>query len=218
MNNNLTSIEHLADVPLIGIVRNMSASDFEDILPVYYEAGLRVIEVTMNTPGCTDLIRYAKKHFGDKLTIGAGTVVTPTDLQHALAAGAGFIITPILNEEVISECIKMQIPIIPGAFTPTEIYKASAMGATMVKVFPATSLGVQYVKDLKAVLNHVALMPTGGVDHKNITSFFQAGAAAVGVGNKLFDRAMIHGKNWNGLVNHFITFARAVSKSKISSL
>lgn len=218
MNTNSIGIEHLMDVPIIGIVRNMPSSEFADILPVYYEAGLKVIEVTMNTAGSSDMIRYAIKHYGDKLTIGAGTVITQTDLHNALEAGARFIITPILNEEVIDECIKRDIPIIPGAFSPTEIYKASAMGASLIKLFPATSLGVQYVKDIKAVLNNVALMPTGGIDHKNITTFFQAGATAVGIGNKLFDQAMIRGKNWNGLINHFITFARAVSSFRTSPL
>lgn len=197
-------------MPVIGIIRKMTAEDFADVLPVYYESGLRIIEVTMNTAGADGMIRYAIKHFGNKLVIGAGTVLTKLDLQNAIKAGAGFIVTPILDEDIIGNCVNKNIPVITGAFSPTEIYKAWSAGSSLVKIFPAASLGVQYIKDIRGPLNDIALMPTGGIDHKNIASFFKAGAVAAGVGSKLFDQAMIREKNWNGLISHFMTYARTV--------
>lgn len=218
MNKRLTNLSHFKDIPVVGIVRNMSASDFEDVLPVYYEAGLRIVEVTMNTSGATDMIRYANKQFDDKLIVGAGTVCTQTALDDSLKAGARFIVTPILNEDIISSCVKKNVPIIPGAYTPTEIYRAWSAGAALVKLFPATLLGAQYIKDVKGPLNDIAIMPTGGIDHKNIVSFFRAGAVAAGVGSKLFDQAMIKEKNWNGLVNHFVAFVDAVKSVENRSI
>jgi 2-dehydro-3-deoxyphosphogluconate aldolase/(4S)-4-hydroxy-2-oxoglutarate aldolase len=208
--NTRMKIGHFMNMPVVGIVRNMTTADFKEVLPVYYESGLRVIEVTMNTPEAIEMIKYANKHFAGKLIIGAGTVRTKTELQNSIKSGARFIVTPVLDEKIISICLQKKTPIISGAFTPTEIHRAWSAGSTLVKIFPATSLGVQFIKDIKAPMNEIALMPTGGIDHKNIASFFHAGAAAAGVGSKLFDKAMIREKNWNGLISHFMTFTRAV--------
>ncbi len=213
MNNRLKNIDHFKDAPIVGIIRNLSSPDLLEVLSIYYESGLRLIEITMNTPGAVDLIKLANKYFSKKLVIGAGTVCTKTELVNSLKAGARFIVTPVLDETIINACLKKDIPIFPGAFTPTEIYKAWSSGASLVKVFPSTSLGVQYIKDIKAPLNTIELMPTGGIDHKNIALFFQAGAAAVGVGSKLFDKAMITEKNWNGLMNHFVTYINALKNT-----
>ncbi|MCA0396920.1 MAG: bifunctional 4-hydroxy-2-oxoglutarate aldolase/2-dehydro-3-deoxy-phosphogluconate aldolase [Bacteroidetes bacterium] len=140
-------------------------------------------------------------------------MTTQTELADALQAGAEFIVTPVLNEAVIHDCNKLGVPVIPGAFTPTEIFKAWSAGGTMVKIFPAASLGLQFIKDVRGPLNNIPLMPTGGIDHKNVNAFFKAGASVVGVGSRLFDLAMIKEKNWNGLINHFMTFANAVRRT-----
>jgi len=211
--NSISKLGVFADMPVVGIVRHMTMDDFSEVLAVYYESGLRNIEITMNTYQAVDMIRYAKIHFGEKLHIGAGTVTTQTELADALQAGAEFIVTPVLNEAVIHDCNKLGVPVIPGAFTPTEIFKAWSAGGTMVKIFPAASLGLQFIKDVRGPLNNIPLMPTGGIDHKNVNAFFKAGASVVGVGSRLFDLAMIKEKNWNGLMNHFMTFANAVRRT-----
>jgi 2-dehydro-3-deoxyphosphogluconate aldolase/(4S)-4-hydroxy-2-oxoglutarate aldolase len=99
------------------------------------------------------------------------------------------------------------VPVFPGAFTPTEIYEAWSLGASMVKVFPATSLGPGYIKDLKAPLSQIKLLPTGGVTLSNLADFFGAGADGVGIGSQLFDKRLIQDKNWTGLKAHFQEFA-----------
>lgn len=207
--NRLKNIPDLLKMPVVGIVRNMSMADFARVLPVYREAGLKLMEVTMNTPEATKMIRYAVEQFSGDLIIGAGTVCTIQDLHIAREAGARFIVTPIVDEQVITEGAGQGLPVIAGAFTPTEVFRAWQLGAAVVKLFPAGSAGLQYMAEIRGPLGHIPMMPTGGIDQRNITGYFQAGAVAVGVGGKLFDQAMVREQNWNGLMEHFAGFARA---------
>jgi 2-dehydro-3-deoxyphosphogluconate aldolase/(4S)-4-hydroxy-2-oxoglutarate aldolase len=206
MNKQIT-LQDILVVPIVGIVRNISPEDFRELLPIYQEAGLKNIEVTMNTPGAVEMIRYANHHFGKHLVTGAGTVCTPQDLQEALGAGARFIVAPVTDENIIAACVRNNVPVMPGAFTPTEIYRAWTAGAAMVKVFPATAMGPQYIKDILAPLKQVPLMPTGGIDLANIRDFFAAGASAAGIGGKLFDAGMIARRDWKSLKAHFGAFS-----------
>lgn len=197
--------------PIVGIVRNLSLAELGAILPLYQEAGLTTIEITMNTPQAEALIRYALDQSrtgapANGLNIGAGTVCTMDELEKALTAGAQFIVTPILNEDVIRACVTQGVPIFPGAFTPSEIYKAWSLGASLVKVFPATSLGLAYISDLKAPLGQIKLLPTGGITLSNMANYLKAGADGVGIGSHLFDKTLIGEKNWPGLRTHFQTF------------
>lgn len=217
MNDRFALLPSFFKMPIVGIVRNMRYEDFTAMLPVYCQSGLRNIEVTMNTPRATDMIRYAVQHFGDKLIIGAGTVCTQNDLRNAMQSGAKFIVSPITDKELIDACVQQGIPAIPGAYTPTEIYKAWNAGAALVKLFPATSLGPQYIKDVKAALSHISIMPTGGVDHTNLPAFFKAGAAAVGIGSHLFPAHFIREKNEAGLLQHFKQYVQAVHSAGVDA-
>ena len=201
-------------MPIVGIVRNISMEDYREILPVYIEAGLTNIEVTLNTPGAAEMIAYANTKYGQQLVTGAGTVCDIDDLQKALDAGARFIVTPITDSRVIEECSKQSVPVFPGAFTATEIYVAWKAGASMVKVFPAGSVGPQYIRDIRGPLTKVKLMPTGGVDLSNIREFFKAGASAAGIGSKLFEPTMIKEKKWTELSRHFSAFIQAIADQK----
>ena len=195
-------------VPLVGIIRGHSFGEVKQILPVYVSSGLTTIEITMNTASAPEIIRFAIDNYRGQLNVGAGTVCNESDLEKALSAGAQFIVTPIINEAVIKSCVKRDIPIFPGAFTPTEIYRAWELGASMVKVFPATSLGAGYIKDVKAPLNQIRLMPTGGITKENIGEFMKAGADGLGVGSQLFDKELIKENDWKGLEEHFGGFVR----------
>ncbi len=195
-------------MPLVGIVRNISFEAVRQILPLYLEAGFTTIEITMNTPQVAEMIGYALEKYTGSLNVGAGTVCTRADLKRALAAGAQFIVTPIINKKVIRTCVAQEIPIFPGAYTPTEIYQAWSLGASMVKVYPATALGPEYIKDVKAPLDQVKLMPTGGVNLDNLASFLKAGADGFGIGSQLFDKKMIREENWLALKTHFEAFVR----------
>ena len=178
------------------------------ILPVYQTAGLKTIEITMNTPFATDIIRSATEQYKGKLNVGAGTVCSIEDLKLALEAGAQFIVTPILNPEVVKLCVKSKIPVFPGAYTPTEIYQAWELGADMVKVYPATALGPDYIRDVKAPLNKIKLLPTGGISLGNIEAFMKAGADGLGIGGQLFDKQLIKNQDWDGLLEHFKQYVK----------
>ena len=206
MSQNPFSQELFKKAPIVGIIRNVSLEDVKQILPVYRQAGLTTIEITMNTPGAEDIIRYAIEHESEGLNIGAGTVCTKEDLENALEAGAQFIVTPIINKKIIKSCAKKGVPIFPGGYTPTELYNAWTWGATMVKIYPATSLGPEYIKDLKAPLNHLKVLPTGGVSLENMDQFLKAGADGLGIGSQLFDKKMIQNKDWAGLKTYFEKF------------
>jgi 2-dehydro-3-deoxyphosphogluconate aldolase/(4S)-4-hydroxy-2-oxoglutarate aldolase len=199
---NQFSHEAFEAMPVIGIMRNFSFEIIEKITPLYKEAGLTTLEVTMNSDGAYETIKNLSAAYPG-LNIGAGTVCEMEDLHTALEAGASFIVTPILNEEVINYCVANKIPVFPGAFTPTEIYKAWKLGATAVKIFPASRFGPVYLKEIKAPLNNIRLLPTGGVSLDNIADFFKAGAMGAGMGSTLFDKEMISKKDFEGLHLHF---------------
>ncbi|MGB5554600.1 MAG: bifunctional 4-hydroxy-2-oxoglutarate aldolase/2-dehydro-3-deoxy-phosphogluconate aldolase [Flavobacteriaceae bacterium] len=195
--------ERFHKAPIIGILRGITINQIEQVVSTYEAAELTTLEVTMNTVGACEIIRSIRTNY-PMLNIGAGTVRTVDDLQKALDTGAQFIVTPILNETVIKEAVAMGIPIFPGAFTPTEIYKAWTLGASGVKLFPATQLGPQYVKDLLAPLNDLKIIPTGGVSAENIAAYFEAGAFGVGMGSSLIDKKLLQQEDYVALKNHFI--------------
>ncbi len=206
MSQKLFSWELFEKAPIVGIIRNVSLDDVKAILPICREAGLTTVEITMNTPNAAEIIKYALENEGSGLNIGAGTVCTKQDLEDALEAGSQFIVTPIISSKIIKTCVKKGIPVFPGAYTPTEIYKAWSLGASMVKIYPATALGPAYIKDVKAPLNQIKLLPTGGVSLDNIHDFKKAGADGYGIGSQLFDKELIKSKDWNGLKNHIQKF------------
>ena len=203
MNNQEFSWNGFSKVPIVGIIRNLSFDTIEKILPIYLSAGLTTIEITMNTQAAAEIIRFAADKYKGQLNVGAGTVCNTDELDLAIKAGSQFIVTPILDPDVVQACVSKNIPVFPGAYTPTEIYQAWKLGASMVKVYPATSLGPEYIKDVKAPLNKIKLMPTGGINLDNIQTFIKAGADGLGIGSQLFDKTLIKDENWDGLELHF---------------
>ncbi|MBK5278829.1 MAG: bifunctional 4-hydroxy-2-oxoglutarate aldolase/2-dehydro-3-deoxy-phosphogluconate aldolase [Bacteroidia bacterium] len=188
--------------PIVGIIRGVSIETVRRITESYLNAGFYTLEITMNTGGAVEIISALRKEFPE-LSVGAGTVCNMTDLKKAIDAGSQFIVAPILDEEVVGSCVAQNIPIFPGAYSPTEIYKAWTLGASAVKIFPATQLGTQFIKDILAPLNQIKLLPTGGITISNIKSFFHAGAYGVGMGSSLLDAQLIKEENFYGLKDHF---------------
>ena len=209
MGKNLFSWDRFYQVPIVGIIRGLSLDQVKSILPVYVASGLTTIEITMNTKAADDIIRIARKTYPN-LNVGAGTVCTEKDLKQALDAGAQFIVTPIIDKKVIGSCVKKKTPVFPGAFTPTEIYQAWSLGASMVKVYPAKALGPGYIKDVKAPLDQIKLMPTGGIGLDDIDAYKKAGADGYGIGTPLFVKQLIDEKNWDALKEHFQKFVNKV--------
>lgn len=202
MNNKSFSWELFEQVPIVGILRNIAFEDFKSVFEICKKVGLTNLEITMNTAGVEEMISYGVENSNRQMNIGAGTVCNVTELDRALKAGSQFIVTPILSKAVIGKCVEMEIPIFPGAYTPTEIYTAWSWGAKVVKIFPATTLGPSFIKDLKGPLAQIKLLPTGGVNLENIHEFKAAGAVGYGIGSQLFDKKLIANRNWTGLHEH----------------
>ncbi len=194
-------------LPIVGIMRNFPPARLQPVVEVYQSAGLSTLEITMNSEGAVQTIKNLRERWGDKMNIGAGTVVTTEDLEAALDAGAQFIVAPIVSKAVIKTCAKRAVPVFPGAMTPTEIYKAWYWGATMVKVFPARTFGPAYIKDVLEPLNKLKLLPTGGVSPENFADFLKAGAAGVGMATALFPKEMIEKEDWEGLRGFYAEIA-----------
>lgn len=201
------SFDLFNSMPIVGIMRNVGNEHLTTIAEIYYRSGLTNLEITMNSADAGLAIRRLSDQYGEALNIGAGTVCSMDDLEAALNAGAQFIVTPIINEEVIKSCTSRNIPIFPGAYTPSEIYRAWYLGATMVKLFPASDLKPGYIKEVLAPLNFVKLMPTGGIGIDNFTDFFSAGASAAGIGSYLFPKDIIARQDWAALEKAYLELA-----------
>lgn len=208
------SWEKFNAIPVVGIMRNLVPEQIDQILPLYIEAGFTTVEITIDSKDATHSISSALEKYGSHLNVGAGTVCTLEDLEKALGAGAQFIVTPILSEDVIRYAVSRKIPVFPGAYTPTEIFRASALGADMIKVFPATSLGTAYIKEIKAPLKNIRLLPTGGINLGNCTDFLDAGAAGLGIGSQLFDKDLIATENWKVLREHFGKYSYKITQHR----
>ncbi len=171
---------------LVAIIRGAAATDTVKIAEALYEGGIRLVEITFNSPAAMESLGRLSAAMQDKMCIGMGTVLDAATAKEAIATGAKFIISPIVDIDTILATKQNGAVSIPGALTPTEIVAAYKNGADIVKVFPA-SAGAAYIKDIRAPLPHIPLMPTGGVNLQNIQAYFKAGAVAVGLGSALVD-------------------------------
>lgn len=182
--------------PFLGILRGLPPEQVQNCVLTCKNANLKFIEVPLNTKNAA----VALKELCNKkqnLIVGAGTVITERDLQTALECGAEFIVTPILNENVVKECSQKNVPCIIGALTPTEIIKAYTLGATVIKVFPVSSIGgAKYIKELRGPFKNVPLLACGGVKKENVKDFFKAGCDFVSFGASIFSVENMEKENW----------------------
>jgi 2-dehydro-3-deoxyphosphogluconate aldolase/(4S)-4-hydroxy-2-oxoglutarate aldolase len=156
-----------------------------------------VVEITMTVPNALEVVRQVRQTLGDRLLLGAGTVLDPETARAAFLAGAEYIVAPTLNLDVIRLCQRYNKLVMPGAFTPTEILTAWEAGADIVKVFPADVVGPAFFKALRGPLPHIRLMPTGGMDLKSAAAFLKAGACCLGVGGQLVEPKAVAERNFD---------------------
>ena len=184
---------------IVAIVRLDDLSTAQHITEALVEGGIRVIEFTLTNPDAVKTIAAMRKTVDEAVAIGAGSVITVEQVRAVADAGAQFVVSPVSKQDVIAACLKRDLPAMPGAFTPTEIQQAWEWGASVVKVFPANHLGKRYIKDVKAPLPHLRLMPTGGINVDNLCEFLDLGAFAVGVGSSLINNDAVADRDWNRL-------------------
>ena len=190
----------LKPMPVIGILRDIPRGTEEACIKTALSCGLRAIEVTMNTDGAVEILRNLKtlaKPYDD-LKVGAGTVRHISEYQKAVYAGAAFIVTPNSRKDVIKTADSENIPIIPGALTPTEVQKAYDLGATAVKIFPVNCVGgPEYIKALRGPYRDIPLLACGGVNAENAASYLKAGADLLAFGGSIFSPKLMAEGNWD---------------------
>jgi 2-dehydro-3-deoxyphosphogluconate aldolase/(4S)-4-hydroxy-2-oxoglutarate aldolase len=173
-------------IPIIGILRGISGEFFPEAMAAAFSAGLQALELTMNTPEAPEIVSRCLPLVPAGKLLGLGTVRNRAEAETALAAGAMFLVTPNTDPEVIGLARRHGVPVIAGAFTPTEVYAAWAAGANLIKVFPCGSLGPNYLRELRGPFDDIPLVAVGGVTRENLADFFAAGVVGVGVGTALF--------------------------------
>ena len=182
---------------IIAILRGVPSEKIVDVAKALYDGGIRLLEITFNQKSETKLIdtsnaiRAVREALGDKMVIGAGTVMSVEEVRAAKEAGASFALAPNVDETVIKETVACGLESIPGAMTPSEIADAYRCGASVVKLFPAGNLGLSYCKAVMAPINNVPMIAVGGVDDKNLPDFLKAGFIGLGIGSSLTNKKMI---------------------------
>jgi len=189
-------LEGLLCAKAVAVIRIKDGAKLGAVAGALRRGGVTAIEVTMTVPGAVEIIREMARTKTPGTLIGAGTVLDAGTATDVIAAGADFVVSPITDMEMIRACREAGALVAPGAFTPTEIVAAWRAGADIVKVFPATSLGPRFFRDLRGPLPHVRLMPTGGVTLENAGEFIAAGAAVVGIGTALVDARAVEAGDW----------------------
>ena len=174
--------------------------------------GFRAIEITFSFSEASTAISKLARN--DELLIGAGTILMRKQVKEAVEAGARFLVSPCVLPEVIDAAHELQVAIIPGAFTPTEIYTAHTLGADVVKIFPAIKFGPDYLKAMRGPLPNIPIMPTSGVDASNVAEWFRAGAVAVGAVGSVFDPVLIRNGAWDELTKRAREFMDAVGAAR----
>lgn len=191
MSRRKEVIAKIKELGVIAVVRADSEEKVRKIVSAVVNGGIKGIEITFTVPNALKLIEETGKEYGDEILLGAGTVLAPADAASAIASGARFVVSPVVNRDIVQICNNEDVATVPGAMTPTEVVTAWQSGADCVKLFPAEFLGPRFIKALKAPFPDVELMPTGGVNVDNLAEWFDAGACAVAVGSALVDRKAV---------------------------
>jgi 2-dehydro-3-deoxyphosphogluconate aldolase/(4S)-4-hydroxy-2-oxoglutarate aldolase len=182
-----SSLQRILRTGIVAILRADDGSRLADAAAALAEGGVDIVEVTFTVPRAEKVLAEVAERLGDRVLLGAGTILDPETARVALMSGAKFLVSPVVRPAVIELARRYSVPMFPGAFTPTEVLTAWEAGADVVKVFPSDSVGPGYLKVLRGPLPQIRLMPTGGVNLQTIGDFLRAGACAVGVGSSLVE-------------------------------
>lgn len=213
MNKRQERVQRLTQAAVIAVVRAPRRDLVVPLSEALVAGGVVAIEITTTTPDALNAIRDARAALGARAMVGVGTVLENITCRGALDAGAEFVVSPILRTAMVQTCHAADVPVMLGSYTPTEAQLAYEAGSDFVKLFPADTLGPQYIKALRAPLPHLRLVPTGGVDLSNAADFLAAGCAALGAGSSLVSAEILKNQDWAELTRRaaaFMTAARSV--------
>jgi len=212
--NKTQKLTLIRDSGVIAIMRAHSSDQLIAAADAIKEGGVSVIEVTMTTPGALRVIEEAARRYGDEVLFGAGSVLDAETARAAILAGAGFIVAPTLDLEVIALCNRYGIPVAPGCYTPTEMLAAWQAGADLTKLFPADVGGPSLIKAILAPLPQLNIVPVGGVNLDNAAEFIKRGATALGVGSSLVSQKLLETGDMAELTRRAGAFIEAVKKGR----
>ena len=212
--NKAEKLEIMRTTGVIAIVRAQRSDQLIAAADAIKAGGVRVIEVTMTTPGALDVIHEASERYGSDVLFGAGTVLDAETARSAILAGASFVVAPTLNLETLALCNRYGIPVMPGCYTPTELLTAWEAGADLLKLFPASFGGAGLIKAILAPLPQLEIVPVGGVDLDTAASFIRSGAAALGVGSSLIDQKLLDAGDLDELTRRAAAFIDEVRKGR----
>lgn len=210
MGNKEAVLQAIGKTKVISIIRGIEKEEILEVITALYRGGIRCLEITLNTPGALEMITQARE--SKDILVGAGTVLGVEDAKKAIDAGAQFVLAPCLDVQLIKYCLDRDVLPIPGIFTPTEMLLAHNTGAELLKVFPAGSVGPQYIKDLLGPFSGMKLLPVGGVSLENTPAFMKAGSFAVGVGSFLANPTLARAKDFTTIrqrAEQFISLAQS---------
>lgn len=189
-------LRQVLDCGIVAVVRSQDSEQLVEVVRALADGGVTVAEITMTVPGALDVVKQVRAALGDRVLLGAGTILDTETARAALLAGAEYIVAPTLNLDVIKLCQRYDKLVMPGAFTPTEILAAWEAGADIVKVFPADVVGPAFFKAIKGPLPQIRVMPTGGVDLTTAATFLKAGACCLGIGSQLVEPGAVAAGNF----------------------
>jgi 2-dehydro-3-deoxyphosphogluconate aldolase/(4S)-4-hydroxy-2-oxoglutarate aldolase len=212
--NKETTLQEMARTGVVAVVRVPESSKLVQVANALREGGVTCIEITMTTPDALEVIRAVSREAGDRACIGVGTVLDAETARAAILAGAEFVVGPTLNEEVIRMARRYSKPVVPGAYTPTEILRAWEAGADVVKVFPASVGGPDYFKAIKGPLPQIKLTPTGGVNLNTAADWIRAGAEFLGVGGELVKKDDVAKGNFDAIRQLAEQFVKIVREAR----
>ncbi|WP_396642484.1 bifunctional 4-hydroxy-2-oxoglutarate aldolase/2-dehydro-3-deoxy-phosphogluconate aldolase [Microbacterium sp.] len=179
--------------PIVAVLRADHAVEYPPVIDALLSGGVRSIELTLSTHGVFDHLEELVARVGSDGEVGVGTVTTLAEAELAIASNAAFVVTPVMNPDVIGACVAAGLPVYPGGLSPTEVQLGWAAGATAVKIFPASAVGPDYVNQLRGPFPDLQVIPSGGVDEAAAIAWLQAGAVAVSIGGPLIGDAFAGG-------------------------
>src|SRR5258708_22058058 len=209
-------LRQVIDSGIVAVVRAPESRGLVEVVAALAEGGVTVVEITFSVPHALEVLRDVRKTLGDRVLVGAGTILDAETGRAALLAGAEYLVSPTLNLDLIRLCQRYDKLVMPGCFTPTEVLTAWEAGADIVKVFPADVVGPAFFKAVRAPLPQIKLMPTGGVDLTTAAGFLQAGACCLGGGSQLVEPKAVSLRNFDRireLAAQYVAVVRELRKT-----
>lgn len=208
------ALELVREKGVVAIMRANSSDQLLAAADAVKAGGVNAIEVTMTTPGAIEVIKQATARYGHDVLFGVGSVLDPETARAAILAGAQFVVCPTLNLATIQLCKRYSVPVVPGAFTPTEAITAWEAGADMVKIFPASIGGPSLIKAIKGPLPQIKLVPVGGVNLDTTADFIRAGAEVVGVGGSLVNQKLLEAQEFDKISENARRYCEEVERGR----